>query len=164
MPLSSSSFQSGLPDLFGGNIGVLTATLNGLSKRHDAINGNIANASTPGYKKQSVDFEGQLGQAIQKQTQEQKQTLQDAQDSGFNHSRTQHLSINAESFQGPSEKTPPGIAMERLQFETQQEQGGVEIETEMADLARNSQKYIAVSRLTFKAFDGLKNVIKSTSS
>jgi flagellar basal-body rod protein FlgB len=172
MPLSSSplttssSLPSALPDLFGGNISVLSATLNGLSKRHDAISSNVANATTPGYQKRSVDFEGTLGQALQAQQRQKQHQLEAAEqdNNDFQQSREQHLTIDKSSSSPEASSSQPGQSLERLQFETRLEPGDVEMEQEMAQLARNSQKYVAISRLTFKAFDGLKSILKSTGS
>jgi flagellar basal-body rod protein FlgB len=42
------------------SIRLLTAALDGLAARQRAISANIANASTPGYKRMTVSFEDQL--------------------------------------------------------------------------------------------------------
>jgi flagellar basal-body rod protein FlgB len=46
------------------SIDALHSALRGLTAREDAISNNIANVNTPYYTARSVDFEGQLRQAL----------------------------------------------------------------------------------------------------
>ncbi len=45
-------------------INVLDKAADASWKRHELISNNIANQSTPGYKRQDIDFEGQLQRAL----------------------------------------------------------------------------------------------------
>ena len=155
--MSASSPMSGFPDLFGGKTTILSAALNGLSKRHDAITGNIANASTLGYQKCVVQFEDQLSQALEEKKKLAAAAAEMTDATNFNMTEAGHLNG---SFEKQAESS---VSMERLNFESQPGQSGVDVETEMVDLAKNTQKYLAVSHLAFKEFDGLRNIIKNTS-
>lgn len=150
---SSHAGMQGFPDLFGGNTALLGAALTGLSKRHEAIVSNVANATTPGYKRRVVPFEQQLSALL-------NQSNDDENPEGENMSRTQNAHIDAQQV----EAVEQNFSVERSSFQYRQDQNGVDVEGEMAELAKNSQKYIAVSRLMFKKFDGLRNIIKSSSS
>lgn len=155
--MSASSSVGGFPDLFGGSTTVLSAALNGLSKRHDAITGNIANASTPGYQKRVVQFEDQLSKALAASDKKKQETAEAASSNMFTMTEAGHINVDFEH------EAEGSVSMERLAFENKPEQSGVDVETEMVDLARNTQKYLAVSHLAFQDFEGLRNIIKNTS-
>ena len=48
-------------------INVLDKAADASWQRNELIANNIANASTPGYKRQDIDFESQLSQALKNQ-------------------------------------------------------------------------------------------------
>jgi flagellar basal-body rod protein FlgB len=57
-------------DIFSANptFDVLSKSLEGLSKRHDALANNIANVDTPNYKRRDVNFQETLERTIQNQS------------------------------------------------------------------------------------------------
>ena len=48
-----------------GIVGILSFAVDGLAQEQQAIAGNLANANTPGYTAQQVDFQTSLEQALQ---------------------------------------------------------------------------------------------------
>ena len=125
-------------------------SLDGLSLRHQAISSNVANVDTPGYRKMVVDFESQLTEA-----------LQESQATPPNPGELKQTDPRHMDSQGrtPVESTESNL--ERLQFEYRQDQNGVDIESEMVSMAKNTQRYMAVSHLQNKSFEGLNKVIQS---
>lgn len=53
-----------LSNIFGGSFDVARQALNGLSRRQEAIAGNVANVDTPGYHRRDVVFEDALKEMI----------------------------------------------------------------------------------------------------
>ena len=53
-----------LSNIFGGSFDVARQALNGLSRRQEAIAGNVANVDTPGYRRRDVVFEDALKEMV----------------------------------------------------------------------------------------------------
>lgn len=134
---------------------VMSAALDGSLLRHKAISSNISNAETPGYQPLKVEFEDQLTEAIQAQ-------LHKGGVGGFlpngvlKTTQLQHYT---------PKKADPEIEdvhpqMERAEFFFRMDKNGVDVEHEMANLAKNTQQYQAMSRLQSKMFTALRGVIK----
>jgi flagellar basal-body rod protein FlgB len=137
---------------------VLEKALDGVSRRHTAISSNIANAETPGYKSMSVNFEANLKSALdaENHTEGSKVYLRPGT---MRTSNDKHM--NPGSF---VEKGGHGQGMiERTRFEISQ-QGSVDIEGQMAQLAKNSIQYSALTRLEGRNFNALRSIIKSSGS
>jgi len=134
---------------------VLTSALDGALLRHKAIASNISNAETPGYQPLKVEFEDQLMEAIQAQQHR-------GGAGGFLPSgvlKTTQLSHYTPKKADPEiEEVHP--TMERAEFFFRMDKNGVDVEHEMASLAKNTQQYQAMSRLQSKMFNALRGVIK----
>jgi flagellar basal-body rod protein FlgB len=135
---------------------LIAKALDGISQRHKAISSNVANAETPGYKGIKVAFEESLQQAVdaenllRQQTYAQESALKTTENGHQNASHTNVVSKNAAQ-QG---------MIERCQFDVVSDKSGIDIEFEMAQLAKNAGKYAALSRIESKTFASLKSVIK----
>lgn len=134
---------------------VLTGALDGCMLRHKAIASNIANVETPGYQPLKVAFEEQLTEAIQAQLHRgttdghlPKGVLKTTQ---IEHYTPKQAESTIDEFQP---------TMERAEFFFRMDKNGVDVEHEMANLAKNTQQYQAISRLQGKLFNNLRNVIK----
>ncbi len=134
---------------------VLAKALDGVSARNLAIASNIANAETPGYQSVTVSFEDNLKQAIEADN-------NPGQNSPFLPPGTLKTDdpkdINTNPL--PSSIAASHAAIERSQFFYRHDQNGVDIENEMAQLAKNTERYLALSKLENKNFSLLDSVIK----
>lgn len=135
---------------------VLAKALDGVMTRHSAIISNIANAETPGFASLKVDFEDQLKQAIDaenaaKNGQKNFVPPGSLKVSSAKHFNPKHIasSIEDTSFQ-----------IERVRFENRVDRNGVDIEQQMADLAKNTQRYQALSRMAHGSYESMKSVIR----
>ncbi len=100
----------------------LTKSLEGVSKRQRALSTNIANAETPGYIRQEVEFHGALAAAVE-----------EAGEGGL-----------------PEAETIDGIEPRQvfdLSKPLNADGNNVDIEHEMAELARNSLEFESSSRM-----------------
>lgn len=121
---------------------VLEKAMSAASLRHKVISNNIANVNTPGFKKSEVAFE---------------QILQRSMDSsgGIPLTRTnlQHLPTK----QGFAEINPQIHTINNTSFRN--DGNNVDIDIEMAEMAKNNIYYDAVTQQMTKYFSNLKSVI-----
>ncbi len=122
---------------------ITALALDGLSKKHKALSSNIANANTPDYSRIDVEFEGQLQRILEteKAKEQKKEIKKPLEFSGYN----PQIMMSGDPAQGSGANN-------------------VNIEMEMAELAKNGMKYNALAQLQSKAFMGLKEVIKGGGS
>lgn len=126
-------------------INVLKKGIEGTNLRHEAIANNIANVDTPKYQRATVEFEEQLRRAINQQ--------------GFIGRRTHpaHFIIG-----GPEE-----IKMVRPRVDIDNEtrfrpdKNNINIDQEMADLAKNTQRNVQFTEILSRYYAGTKNVIQT---
>ncbi len=114
--------------VFGTVAQLLQRAMGGASHRHDVISNNIANANTPNYQRQEVDFLTSLRREMGR-----KQTT------SLHLTHPGHHSEPATGL-GPHASLPPGGLVMR------NDGNSVDIEDEMVELAKNSLYYNAVSR------------------
>lgn len=129
--------------LFGGTIGALENSLNYASTKNNAIANNIANIDTPNFKAKSVVFKDVLNQAM---------------DSSVTAKRTHPLHI-------PFNNEANGSFQTISKGNTSYNHNGnnVDIDKEMAELAKNQIYYQGlVDRISGK-FRSLQTVIKGGS-
>ena len=131
-------------NLFAGTIDTLSRSLDLRARNHEMILNNVANADTPNFKPFSVNVE----QAIQKE----RRGLPDA---SMQRTDPRHL-----PGQPVAEETTDRVRKEEsdpLLFRG--DGNGVDIDAEMAALAKNSLLYRASSQIIGSKFKGLKNAI-----
>ena len=126
-------FSSGVFDY----INVLDKAADAAWTRNDLIANNIANASTPDYKRQDIDFEGTLQKAIKNS----KSQDMDSKVANLNRNR-----LNASTY------TDYGDYSYRL------DGNNVDIDQENTELASNTIKYQALINSINKDFSNLKLV------
>ncbi len=125
-----------LDRLFGGdNFVAATRALDAASLRHQVIANNLANVNTPGYKRQEVQFENQLAQAI---------------------AQRDNPCASACS---PMSAVQPRIVTVNTTSE-RADGNNVDMETEMVNLAANTLNFDVLSQSVSGYFAGLKAVIK----
>ncbi|WP_423799760.1 flagellar basal body rod protein FlgB [Neobacillus sp. SAB-20_R2A] len=123
------------------NINLVQRALDASVLRHNAISNNIANVNTPNYKPQKVIFEDIL-----------KQELSGA---GFDGKRTnaKHIPIGIAASSKPLVTQEPTVM--------QNSGNGVDMDSEMTELTKNSIWYQTLSYQISEEFNLLKTAIKS---
>jgi flagellar basal-body rod protein FlgB len=125
-----------LDKLFGGDGFVaITHALDAASLRHQVIANNLANVNTPGYKRQEVQFETQLSQALA-----QRDNPCAAATTPLSAIQPQIVTVGSTSQRSDG--------------------NNVDMETEMTNLAANSLDYQVLSQSITGYFMDLKAVIK----
>ncbi len=125
--------------LFGRTIEVLAKTLDALSLRQEVIANNIANVNTPGYRRKEVTFEEELKEALSGKPRKLK---------GFI-TNPRHIPIPQPEV--TLEKVKPEV-WERSDLYFRNDKNGVDIDLELAELAKNAMKQAAVSRVLSRRF------------
>lgn len=132
--------------LFDNTVKVLEKTLGALSLRQAVIANNIANVNTPDYKRKEVTFEEELKTALSGEPKKLKGYL----------THPKHIPIPQPVVNLDSVK--PEI-WERDDIYFRNDRNGVDIDVELAELAKNSMKYTAVTRALGRKFAVLDVVI-----
>lgn len=122
---------------------ILHAALNGLNARQNVISNNIANADTPGYSAQTLDFEGQLQRDI-----EARKRGRSPHELSTTHGR---------HYERPGLKEPH--SMQDLLGQMSNDGNGVDMEQEIVNMAQAQLSYTTVSQLVAGRFSSLKYVI-----
>jgi len=137
----------------------INKALDGLSKRHQAIAGNLANVETPGYQRHDVSFEAALQQAVDTARGRKNAQLRPAsndQPLAMQTTDPRHFAIG-QTAASIDDIQPENITSEDVRFRN--DGNAVDVETEMVQLAKNTQKYVALSNLESRYFKGLHTVI-----
>ena len=132
-------------DLFSGTITTLSRSMDMRARNHEMILNNVANADTPKYKPFAVNVE----QALQESSStSQPATLRQTDD--------QHLP-GTQSSPDDVKKYARTTADDALLIRG--DKNGVNIDEEMAELAKNSLLYKASAQIISSKFKGLKKVL-----
>lgn len=107
--------------------------------RNELISNNIANQSTPGYKRQDVDFESQLSQALKNQR-------YTSIDEKVKHVNLEHLKGRVYTDYGD--------------FSYRLDENNVDPEQEQVQLAQNRLKYQGLIASINNEFSNLRSVMK----
>lgn len=132
-------------------IPILSKALDAYSLRHQVISANIANIGTPGYKAQSVQFENALSSAMSNSVVIGQTTNE----------RHMGIGVQATSPDGPIsivENTPGKLSDEELKSGI----NDVDVDSEMAELAKNQIRFKYASRLVSESFRGIQKSIRGT--
>ena len=120
---------------------VLEQALSASSLRQKVISNNISNVNTPGFKKSEVVFEDLLQSAISSEKMPMKQT------------NARHLPLQQTGI--------PSAQIKVIGNTTNRIDGNnIDIDVEMANLAKNSIYYNAVVQQMSSYFSGIKSAIK----
>lgn len=122
-------------------VAVLEQAISASSLRQKVISNNIANVNTPGYKKSEVLFEDMLQSAMNNEKMPMLQTNE------------RHLPLKQSGFPTPKVNVIGNTSM-RI------DGNNVDIDGEMADLAKNNIYYNAVVQQLGSYFSGIKSAIK----
>jgi flagellar basal-body rod protein FlgB len=122
------------------NLEIITRALNGSARRGELIANNLANVSTPGYKRQDIDFKTALKKEMGSDTSISLETT-----------KRNHLAF---SKQYASVQNAENNRMSR------NDGNSVDIEVEMAELAKNSIYYNVMTNRAAGHFSTLNQVIQ----
>ena len=124
--------------LFDRTTNVLSTALDLYLLRHSVITDNIANAETPGFKARRVDFEKQLQGVLEKHNKK---------------------AIPKQEGVVRSLASVKPLVYEDTRSEVGQDRNSVDMDREMAALAKNDVKYSATTQSIVKKFSLLKYAI-----
>ncbi len=143
--------------------------MDGLLERQRAVSANIANVMTPGYVRKEVSFESQLAEI------KENADLQDYI-KGQNSIKYNPNSINEFTREIPKYRVPTVQEKAYLQsdimanFEPQvvddiyngatTDGNNVELEKEVMDLSKTGTKYLILSNLESRAYQGVSDIIR----
>jgi len=126
-----------MPEVRGADLATLKGALDALSSRHRTLAANVANAQTPGYRRKDVSFEDVL------------RSVADGGEGGstaLRRTRPEHLSgvTSAEASLAVVESSTPGV----------------DVDMEMAELARNTFLYQAYADVVSRKLGMLRLAIR----
>ncbi|MBS4539838.1 flagellar basal body rod protein FlgB [Clostridium sp. D2Q-11] len=124
------------------NINFMEKALDGYWKRNETINNNISNVNTPGYKKTKVEFEENLKNELNIQRGLKVKTT-DPKHMKFIGQR------NTESIKVTKDET----------YSTRKDGNNVNIDVEMANLAKNTMMYNALIKQVSSETKKLRSII-----
>ncbi len=143
--------------------------MDGLMVRQKAVSANIANVLTPGYVRKEVSFESQLNEI------RESAALQDYI-KGQNSIKYNPNSINEFTREVPKYRVPTVQEKAYLQSDIMADYNpqivddiyngpstdgnNVELEKEMMDLSKTGTKYLVLSNLESRAYQGISDIIR----
>src|SRR6056297_1259441 len=142
-------------------INLLEMGLDGAYLRHKTLSNNIANVSTPEYKRKDVNFVD----ALRRNLNEIKKDNGDSKSSSVQlaQTNTRHLAINGNSYRSDFN----GINKFKINNYTntsyRNDENNVDVDAEMAKLAKNNLYYDTLSQRIAGKFSLLKEVIQKGS-
>ncbi len=122
-------------------INILGKAADGAWARNEAIANNIANADTPGYKRQDVSFETELQHALKA-------------------SRYRSLDTKVAEANLHLNRLEPRVYTDIPNWSYRMDKNNVDIDTENVELASNQIKYNGITNSIDNEFKNLKTVIK----
>lgn len=120
-------------------INVLTKAADASWTRENLIANNIANADTPGYKRQDIDFESLLREEL---------------------GRCKHISLDDKMKELHVEQLNPEVYTDYANYSYRLDRNNVDIDTEQVELASEQIKYQALTQGISSEFQRLRDVIK----
>lgn len=124
-------------------INILDKAADAASLRNTAIANNLANVDTPGYKRQDVDFESVL----------QREYRSFHSKSGGVRKRISAINQNLSSLEA-------GVYTDSVGYSYRIDENNVDIDTENAELAANTEKYNGLIDAVTGGFRSLSKVMK----
>ena len=119
---------------------VITRALAGSARRGELIANNLANVSTPGYKRQDIDFKSAL-----------KQEMSSENSVSLKTTKNNHLAFS---------KQYASVQTSQNNRNYRNDKNSVDIDVEMAELAKNSIYYNVMTNRAAGHFSTLNQVIQ----
>jgi len=120
-------------------INVLNKAADASWKRNEVLAHNIANNTTPGYKRKDIDFEGQLSRALRK---------------------SRYMSVDAKVNNLRPSRLRPTIFTDNHNFSYRLDGNNVDVENEGVKLAANQLKYNGLITAINHEFTMLKTAMR----
>lgn len=118
-----------------GQINVLKKGMDASLLRNETIVNNIANVNTPGYKKQTVEFESYLKNAL-----------------NSNSYKVSSIDLNSIN---------PTVRLENPEHSMRLDENNVDIDVEMTEKAKNSLRYSTIVEAVNNNFDRINIVLNN---
>lgn len=128
-------------------IPLLSQALNAYSLRHKVISSNVANIGTPGYKAKAVEFENTLNKEMAKSS------------IGNSVTNRRHIELSSSGSAG-SASIVDATADHFSEEEKKSGINDVDIDMEMAEMAKNQIRFKYVSKLLGESFRGIQKSIR----
>jgi len=122
------------------NLEIITRALTGSARRGELIANNLANVSTPGYKRQDIDFKSALKKEMGSDSSVSLQTT-----------KSNHL---------PFSRQYTAVQTDQNSRNFRNDGNSVDIDVEMAELAKNSIYYNVMTNRAAGHFSSLNQVIQ----
>ncbi|HEY9721106.1 MAG TPA: flagellar basal body rod protein FlgB [Oscillatoriaceae cyanobacterium] len=140
-------------DLLSPTLAATARAMDGMSLRHEAIADNIANINTPGYVKQTVNFEDSLREALNEAQAPSGATDGSLPETGDGAFVTAAPSDVLLTWQPKMTQAPDGP--QRL------DGNQVAIEKEMSAMTENAEHYQTIAQVLSKEFTILKTIAQA---
>lgn len=128
---------------------IMQRSMNAATMRNDVINNNIANATTPNYKRQDVTFHEELKRALRTEALAPGTPMRTTHEKHIpGHRITDYRSV---------------VAKKTTNYNSYQNNDGnsVDIDREMVEASKNSMYYNSLAQRTAKEFGKLKFLLRS---
>lgn len=132
-------------------IAAMEHALHGLNARTKAISNNIANVNTPGYKKQTVEFETELKKALEGTTDQNNRKFNDIP---LDRTHEKHIGNRIRELQELIDGT--GVKQEDYFLNG----NNINIDQEMTELTKTGLKYKGVANMTKRHFENMRSIIR----
>lgn len=126
------------------NTRMLERALDASWLRNEAIAQNIANVDTPGYKRKTVEFESYLNSALEEARIKGRRT------------HKKHLPVGIADI----DSVEPTVTQDNTTLSMRLDGNNVDIDTEMASMAKNTIKYNVMIQSLNTEFRRIKSAIK----
>lgn len=136
----------------------VSKAMDGLAKRHQAIASNLANVETPNYRRRDVNFEGALDHALRNTRQSGSSSRQASNDDALTLKTTRFGHISTGSDDITLDGIQPEIT-EAQDMKYRNDGNSVDVENEMAQLAKNTQRYVALSTMQSRNLKSIRAII-----
>jgi flagellar basal-body rod protein FlgB len=138
---------------------VVHKAMDGLSRRHMAIASNLANVDTPNYHRKNVSFEQDLKRAVEDHHHRGARTVATNRNPlPMRTTRTEHYNPNPAVMH--LEHIEPRVS-EDSAMRYRLDGNSVDVDNEMAQMAKNTQRYMALANLEKRMVEGLKSIISN---
>jgi len=122
------------------NLEIITRALDGSARRGEMIANNLANVSTPGYKRQDINFKSAL-----------KKEMDSKSSTALKTTKANHL---------PFSRQYTSVQSIQNNRNHRNDENSVDIDVEMAELAKNSIYYNVMSNRAAGHFSTINQVIQ----
>lgn len=148
----------------GSDFDFLRLTLDGLARRQEAIANNIANAETPGYKRNRVNFEAILRQQLDRQQSTAKR-LDNGAGLGLSRTHAAHLGLPAAgagfAARGAIGPGQSGLASGSFSAGGRNDGNTVDLDQEMTELAATQIQFAGITAALTSRLRTLRSVIQN---